>query len=127
MMVRLAHGARLVLFLLTLAVDFAGVGTTVNASHRGRLHGTPRCRQARLTRRGRYASRGGRRLGWSLWRWRDLYKWARVHGSLSGRKPAKAIGLSDRVWTVPEYVRYPVHLDGLWRQGDCAMMGNLGG
>ena len=60
-------------------------------------------------------SRDGRRLQWSLWLWRDLYNWVRVHGSLAGRTPAMAMGLSDRVWSVPEYVRYPVHVDDLTR------------
>ena len=60
-------------------------------------------------------SRDERQLGWSLWLWRDLYNWVRVHGSLEGRTPAMAIGLSDHVWTVLEYVRHPVHVSDLDR------------
>jgi hypothetical protein len=87
-----------------------GIGTTVNTSHLERLNGTMRCQQARLARRPRCASRDGRRLQWSLWLWRDLYNWVRVHGSLGGRTPAMAMGLSDRVWSVLEYIRHPVHV-----------------
>ena len=71
--------------------------------------------QARLARRPRCVSRDGRRLQWSLWLWRDLYNWVRVHGSLAGRTPAMALGLSDRIWSVLEYVRYPVHVSDLDR------------
>jgi hypothetical protein len=39
----------------------------------------------------------------------------RVHGSLEGRTPAMAIGLSERVWSVLEYVRHPVHFSELDR------------
>jgi len=79
-----------------------GIGTTVNTSH-----------QARLARRPRCVSRDGRRFQWSLWLWRDLYNWVRVHGSLDGRTPAMAAGLSERVWSVLEYIRHPVHVDDL--------------
>jgi hypothetical protein len=89
------------------------IGTTVNTSHLERLNGTMRCQQARLARRPRCVSRDARRLQWSLWLWRDLYNWVRVHGSLQGRTPAMAIGLSDRIWSVLEYVRHPVHVSEL--------------
>jgi hypothetical protein len=92
-----------------------GIGTTVNTSHLERLNGTVRCQQARLARRPRCASRDGRRLQWSLWLWRDLYNWVRVHGSLAGRTPAMAIGLSDHVWSALEYVRFPVHVHEITR------------
>src|SRR3954462_11582364 len=92
-----------------------GIGTTVNTSHLERLNGTLRCQQARLARRSRYVSRDGRRLQWSLWLWRDLYNWVRVHGSLEGHTPAMAMGLSHHAWTVLEYVRFPVHVDDLTR------------
>jgi hypothetical protein len=92
-----------------------GIGTTVNTAHIERLNGTLRCQQARLARRPRCVSRDGRRLQWSLWLWRDLYNWVRVHGSLAGRTPAMAMGLSGHVWSVPEYVRYPVHVSDLDR------------
>lgn len=92
-----------------------GIGTTVNTAHLERLNGTVRCQQARRARRPRCVSRDGRRLQWSLWLWRDLHNWVRVHGSLGGRTPAMALGLSDHVWSVPEYVRYPVHVSALDR------------
>lgn len=92
-----------------------GIGTTVNTSHLERLNGTMHCQQARLARRPRCVSRDGCRLQWSLWLWRDLYNWVRVHGSLEGRTPAMAMGLSERVWSVREYVRHPVHVDELTR------------
>jgi hypothetical protein len=92
-----------------------GIGTTVNTSHLERLNGTLRGQQARLTRRTRSGSRDERRLQWSLWLWRDLYNWVRVHGSLEGRTPAMAAGLSMWAWSVPDYVRHPVHVDDLTR------------
>lgn len=92
-----------------------GIGTTVNTSYLERLNGTLRSQQARLVRRGRCVSRDGRRLQWSLWLWRDLYNWVRVHGLLEGRTPAMAIGLTERVWSVLEYVRHPVHVEELTR------------
>ena len=95
--------------------EFLRIGTTVNTAHIERLNGTLRCQQARLARRPRCVSRDGRRLQWSLWLWRDLYNWVRVHGSLAGRTPAMAMGLSGHVWSVPEYVRYPVHVSDLDR------------
>ena len=88
-----------------------GIGTTVNTSHLERFNGTMRCQQARLARRPRCVSRDGRRLQWSPRLWRDLYHWVRVHGSLEGRTPAMAIGLSDRAWSALDYVRHPIHVD----------------
>ncbi len=44
-----------------------------------------------------------------LFLWRDVYNWVRVHGSLGGRTPAMAAGLTDHAWTVSEYVTHPVH------------------
>ncbi len=89
-----------------------GIGTTVNTSHLERLDGTMR---GQLARRPRCVSRDTRRFRWSLWLWRDLYNWVRVHGSLRGRTPAMALGLTDRVWSVREYIRHPVHVDDLTR------------
>jgi hypothetical protein len=93
-----------------------GVGRDINTAHVERLNGTVRGQQARLARRTRHGSRGDRWLQWSLWLWRDLYNWVRVHGSLGGRTPAMAQGLADHVWTVPEYVRHPVHVSDLPRE-----------
>jgi hypothetical protein len=93
-----------------------GIGTTVNTSHLERLNGTMRCQQARLARRPRCVSRDTRRLQWSLWLWRDLYNWVRVHGSLEGRTPAMAMRLSDHIWSVLEYIRHPIHVSELTRE-----------
>ena len=92
-----------------------GIGTTVNTAHVERLNGTLRCQQARLARRPRCVSRDARRLQWSLGLWRDLHNRVRAHGSLEGGTPAMAMGLSDRVWSVLEYVRFPVHVSDLDR------------
>ena len=92
-----------------------GIGTKVDTSHIERLDGTMRCQQARPARRPRCVSRDGRRLQWSLWSWRDLYDWVRFHGSLDGRTPAMAAGLSERVWSVVEYIRHQVYVDDFIR------------
>jgi hypothetical protein len=92
-----------------------GIGQEINTAHVERLNGTVRSQQARLQRRTRHGSRGGSWLQWSLWLWRDLYNWVRVHGSLGGRTPAQAQGLSERVWSMQEYIRHPVHVSDLRR------------
>ncbi len=92
-----------------------GIGRQINTAHVERLNGTMRGQQTRLARRTRNVSRGQEWLQWALWLWRDLYNWVAVHGSLRGRTPAMAQGLTDHVWTVLEYVRYPVHVSDLQR------------
>ena len=98
-----------------------GIGETINTSHVERINGTLRGQQARLTRRTRAISRRTRFLDWSLQLWRDLYNWTRPHRSLPaaahGRPetPAMAEGLTDHVWSVWEYVNYPVHVSDLMR------------
>lgn len=92
-----------------------GLGQTINTAHVERLNGTLRCQQARLTRRTRTISRRTRFLQWSLWLWRDLYNWVRLHRSLDTQTPAMAEGLTDHAWSVSEYVRYPVHVSDLMR------------
>lgn len=87
-----------------------GIGQKINTSHVERLNGTLRGQQARLARRTRNSSRLGSMLQWALWLWRDLYNWTRLHGSLDGRTPAIALGLTDEVWTVGRYVEHPVHV-----------------
>jgi hypothetical protein len=91
------------------------IGKQINTSHVERLNGTMRGQQARLTRRTRSGSRLAQALQWSLWLWRDLYNWVRPHGSLAGRTPAMALGLTEVVWTVGQYVDHPVHLSDLQR------------
>jgi hypothetical protein len=96
------------------------LGREVNTAHVERINGTTRTQQARLTRRTRCVSRLEAALQWSLWVWRDLYHWTRVHGSLHGRTPAMALGLAERPWSVQQYVEYPVHVSdlqrGLWAE-----------
>ena len=91
------------------------IGRQVNTAHIERINGTVRTQQARLTRRTRCGSRREQGLQWSLWLWRDLYHWTRVHGSLPQQTPAMALGLTPRLWSVQEYVRHPVHVSDLQR------------
>lgn len=90
-----------------------GLGREINTSHVERLNGTLRGQQTRLARRTRNVSRGEKWLQWALWLWRDLYNWVHPHGSLEGQTPAMAMRLTDRVWSVLRYIRYPVHVDQL--------------
>ena len=87
-----------------------GLGCDINTAHIERINGTMRTQQTRLARRTRNVSRGDSWLERALSLWRDWYHWIRPHGSLAGRTPAMAMSLTDRVWTVAEYVCYPVHV-----------------
>lgn len=64
----------------------------------------------RLARRTRNGSRLEKMLQYSLWLWRDLYNWTRVHYSLLDLTPAMALGLTSEVWSVLKYVLHPVHV-----------------
>jgi len=90
-----------------------GIGQKINTSHLERLNGTIRGQQARLARRTRNGSRLEKLLQYSVWLWRDLYNWTRVHYSLFDQTPAVALGLTDEVWSVFKYVLYPVHISDL--------------
>jgi len=92
-----------------------GIGNKINTSHLERLNGTIRGQQTRLARRTRNGSRRTEMLQWSLWLWRDLYNWIQLHSTL-GCTPAMALGLTDHVWSVLEYVSYPVHVSDLQRE-----------
>jgi transposase InsO family protein len=92
-----------------------GIGNDINTSHLERLNGTIRGQQSRLKRRTRSPSRREIALQHSLWLWRDVYNWTRPHGSLQGKTPAMAQGLTDQRWTVQEYVYHPVHASDLQR------------
>lgn len=92
-----------------------GIGRKINTAHVERINGTIRGQQARLSRRTRSGSRLPEALQWSLSLWRDLYNWTRVHGSLDGRTPAMAEGLTQEVWSVDRYVRSVVHGSDLQR------------
>ena len=92
-----------------------GIGRVINTSHLERFNGTVRGRQSRLTRRTRQISRRNDLLQKALWIFRDLYNWVKVHGSLDGRTPAMALGVSDHPWSVLEYIGYPVHVSDLQR------------
>jgi IS1 family transposase len=93
-----------------------GIGRKINTSHLERLNGTLRGQQTRLARRTRNGSRLEPMLQCALWLWRDLYNWTRRHGSLAGQTPAMATGLTQHVWTVVEYLRYPVHVSDFQRE-----------
>jgi len=92
-----------------------GIGRKINTSHMERLNGTIRGQQARLARRTRSGSHLEVMLQYSIWLWRDLYNWTRVHYSLLDETPAMALGLTDEVWTVRKYILYPAHVSGLQR------------
>jgi len=93
-----------------------GIGQKINTSHMERLNGTIRGQQARLIRRTRAGSRLEEMLQYSIWLWRDLYNWTRVHYSLLDKTPAIALDLADEVWTVLRYILHPVHVSSLVRQ-----------
>jgi len=94
-----------------------GIGTRINTSHLERFNGTLRTQQqGRMGRRTRNVSRRAQLLEYSLWLWRDLYNWTRVHGSLLGRTPAMALGLAQEAWSVLHYVCHPVHVSDLQHQ-----------
>jgi len=100
-----------------------GIGCKINTSHMERLNGTIRGQQARLIRRTRAGSHLEEMLQYSIWLWRDLYNWTRVHYSLlsvrtpqEDETPAMALCLTDEVWTVLKYVLYPVHVNDLQRR-----------
>jgi len=93
-----------------------GVGQTINTSHMERLNGTIRGQQARLIRRTRAGSHLLAMLQYSIWLWRDLYNWTRVHYSLLDETPAMALGLTDEAWSALKYIVYPVHVSDLVRQ-----------
>jgi len=91
------------------------LGHEINTSHLERLNGTLRSQQTRLARRARNVSQQESRLGWALALWRDWTNWMQPHESLRGRTPAMAAGLTDRVWSMADYVTYPVHVSELQR------------
>jgi hypothetical protein len=91
-------------------IEQLGLGHDVNTAHIERINGTMRTQQTRLAWRTRNISRADVWLQWALSLWRDWYHWIRPHGSLARRTPAMAIGLANRVWSVADYVCYPVHV-----------------
>jgi IS1 family transposase len=102
---------------ITRLIQRLKLGRQINTAHIERLNGTLRTQQqARLGRRTRNFSRRSGALQWTLWLWRDLYNWIHPHGSLDGRTPAMALGLTTTPWSVPQYVRQVVHVGDLTRQ-----------
>lgn len=93
-----------------------GIGRKINTSHMERLNGTIRGQQARLIRRTRSGSHLEEMLQYSIWLWRDLYNWTRVHYSLLDETSAMALCLTNKVWTVLKYILYPVHVSDLQRR-----------
>lgn len=90
-------------------------GDQINTAHVERLNATLRTQQARLARRTRNRSVREEHLQSSLWLWRDLHHWTRPHASLNGATPAVAMHLAQRIWSVREYVHFPVHVSDLQR------------
>ena len=97
-------------------IEKLGIGCKINTSHMERLNGTIRGQQARLIRRTRAGSHLEQMLQYSIWLWRDLYNWTRVHYSLLDETPAMALRLTDEVWSVSRYILHPVHISELQRQ-----------
>jgi hypothetical protein len=93
-----------------------GIGQKINTSHVERLNGTIRGQQARLIRRTHAGSHLEEMLQYSIWLWRDLYNWTRVHYSLLDETPAMALSVTNEVWSVLRYILYPVHVSDLVRQ-----------
>ena len=93
-----------------------GIGRKINTSHMERLNGTIRGQQARLIRRTHAGSHLEEMLQYSIWLWRDLYNWTRIHYSLLDETPAMALCLAGEVWTVFKYILYPVHISDLQRR-----------
>lgn len=93
-----------------------GIGQKINTSHTERLNGTIRGQQARLARRTHNGSHLEKLLQYSIWLWRDLYNWTRVHYSLLDETPAMALSLTSKVWSVLDYVLYPVHVSDFQHQ-----------
>jgi hypothetical protein len=91
------------------------LGCQINTAHVERLNGTLRTQQTRLARRTRNLSREPQPLCDSLRLWRDLYHWTCPHAAFRGASPAMALGLTDHLWSVLDYVRYPVHV-GDWQR-----------
>jgi hypothetical protein len=91
------------------------LGHEITTAHLERLNGTLRSQQTRLARRTRNVSRRESHLQWAVALWRDWYNWMQPHDALDGRTPAMAQGLTDRVWSVADYVTYPVHVSDLQR------------
>jgi hypothetical protein len=94
---------------VSAAIRATGVGKQIATAYLERLHATMRSQTARMIRRTRSGSMLKDLLAKQLFIWRDVYNWVRVHGSLDGRTPAMAAGLTDHVWTMSEYVMHPVH------------------
>lgn len=100
---------------ITARIRDLGVGHVINTSHLERFNGTVRGRQSRLTRRTRQISHRSDLLQGSVWIFRDIYNWIKIHGSLHGRTPAMALGLSDYAWSFLEYSCHPVHVSDIQR------------
>jgi uncharacterized protein YwbE len=89
------------------------LGDGINTAHIERCNGTMRGGVARLGRKTRNLSRESMPLRWSVAVWRDVYNWIRPHLALDGVTPAVASGLTKQIWTMQQYVDYPVHVDDL--------------
>jgi hypothetical protein len=92
------------------------LGQGINTAHIERHNGTTRGHVARLSRKTRNLSHQRSLLSSALAVWQDVYNWVRPHSALEGTTPAMAIGLTPEIWTMQQYVEYPVHADELQHQ-----------
>lgn len=91
------------------------LGTTIQTAFMERWYGTLRGLVAPLRRRTRCLSWSHTRHRGKVWLMVSLYNFVMPHKSLrqghTPRTPARAIGLTDHIWSYREYVWLPVHTD----------------
>jgi hypothetical protein len=89
------------------------LGTTIQTAFMERWHGTLRGLVAPLRRRTRCLSWSHTRHRGKVWLVVSLYNFVMPHKSRrqgrTPRTPARAIGLTDHIWSYGEYVWLPVH------------------
>jgi transposase-like protein len=97
-----------------------GLRPSIQTAFMARWYGTLRGLCAPLRRRTRCSSASPRRHRARVWLVVDLYNVVLPHKSLRQegrpRTPARAIGITDHVWSYQDYIWYPVHPDPLDRQ-----------
>jgi len=85
-------------------------GGGINTAYIERLNATFRERLAPLARRSRAVARQGLTLYYGMYLVGTVYNFCSGHGSLGGRTPAMAAGITDHQWTVAELLGYRVPL-----------------
>ena len=91
------------------------LGQTIQTAFMERWYGTLRGLVAPLRRRTRWLSWSRTRHRGKVWLLVSLYNFVMPHKSLrqgrTPRTPARAIGLTDHIWSYREYIWLPVHTD----------------